>query len=125
MIDVVATVREFLRVWPWLEKAIEEPAAHRKEHVWAAIERGDAQLWTNDGAAVVTEIAVYPSGLRSLNAWLSGGELDAVRELDARIDAYAREKNCRTRTIIGRRGWLRALPGYRETGVVLTKDMAA
>lgn len=126
MTDLMETFREFQRVWPWLAEALKAfPAeTHRKEHVWAALERGDAQLWASDTAAVVTEITVYPTGLRSLNAWLAGGDLAGIHELDGRIDEFARAKNCTMRTLHGRKGWLRALDGYRDAGAMMMKDVA-
>ena len=71
---------DFDRAWPWLKAAIIHDT-HRKRHVWEAIERGEVQLWTNETAALVSEISVYPTGLKALNFWLAGGGLDGVLAL--------------------------------------------
>lgn len=125
MDDLLRTFTRFMEAWPLLEPALTAlpMETHRKEHVWAAIEAGDAQLWTNDTAAAVSEIAVYPTGLRALNVWLAGGDLSGVKALDAEIDAYAKLKNCGARTIMGRRGWVKALDGYRDGGCMMMKDL--
>lgn len=126
MTDVIEQYREFARVWPWLEEGLKASPleTHRKEHVWAAIEKGDCQLWSNPTAAAVTEITVYPTGLRAVNVWIAGGDLDGIRDIDARIDEFAKMKNCPMRTIHGRKGWSRVLTGYREVGAILFKELA-
>lgn len=126
MSDVLEQFREFSRVWPWLEAALKAfpLETHRKEHVWAAIEKGDCQLWVCDTAAGVTEITVYPTGLRAVNWWLGGGDMAGFREIDARIEQFAKDKNCTARTIHGRKGWVRALDGYRDAGAMMMKELA-
>lgn len=123
--DLIALFREFTRCWPWLEAALKTfpVETHRKEHVWVALEKGECQLWWNDTAAAVSEITIYPTGLRALNVWLAGGDMAGIREIDGRLDEFAREKNCTIRTVHGRKGWLRALDGYRETGAMMMKDV--
>jgi hypothetical protein len=116
---------DFDRVWPWLKPAIENFGdTHRKRHVWAAIESGDVQLWTNASAALVTEIKVYPTGVKLVNAWLAGGDLDGVLLLVPAAERFARAKGCkRVGIAFCRAGWARKLPGYRKAGVQLTKDL--
>lgn len=118
---------EFDRVWPWLKPAIQNFGdTHRKRHVWQAIESGDVQLWANETGALVTEIKVYPTGVKLVNAWLAGGDIAGVVALVPEAERFARSKGCK-RVGIGlcRAGWSRALSpyGYRQTGVQLTKDI--
>ncbi len=126
MTDMLAIFREFCRVWPWLDEALKTYPAetHRKEHVWAAIEKGECALWWNDTAAAVTEITIFPTGLRALNVWLAGGDMAGIKEIDGRLDQVARDKKCTIRTMQGRKGWLRALDGYRDAGAMMMKDVA-
>lgn len=116
---------EFLRVWPWLEAAIRAYAdTHRQEHVWAKIESGSAQIWTTPGAAFVSEIRIWPAGLREAIAWLAGGKLDELMMLKPSFEAWARSKNCkRVGFSLGRKGWERVLKDYRPAGITLMKDL--
>ena len=120
------TRSHFEAAWPWLEAALKSfpIETHRKEHVWHAIATGEAQLWTCETAAMVTEITVYPTGAKALNAWLAGGDMAGVVSMQDAADAYAKAKGCTFRTITGRRGWLRALPGYSEAAAMMTKELA-
>lgn len=114
---------DFHRAWPWLKAAIIHDT-HRKRHVWDAIERGEVQLWTNETAALVTEITVYPTGLRVINAWLAGGQLDGIMALVPIIEAWAKAKGItRASVASGRPGWGKKLPGYRVSGVQMTKEL--
>lgn len=116
---------DFERVWPWLKPAIENFGdTHRKRHVWAAIESGDVQLTFNETAALVTEIKVYPTGLKMINFWLAGGDLAGVQALVAEAEVFAKAKGC-SHVGLGfcRPGWARKLPGYRLAGVQLTKEL--
>lgn len=115
----------FDRFWPQLEAAVQAFGdTHHKHHVLGAIERGDCQFWANETGALVTEITVYPTGLRVINAWLAGGELDGILALVPQIEAWARGKGItRASVASGRAGWSRKLPGYRMSGVQMTKDL--
>lgn len=116
---------EFERCWPLLKPAIENFGdTHRKRHVWQAIERGDVQLWANDTGALVTEITAYPTGLRMINAWLAGGDLNGILALVPGIEAWAKAKGITKASVsAGRVGWSRKLAGYRTSGVQMTKDL--
>lgn len=94
------------------------------DFVWSEIEAGRAQLWPGPASVVVTRLETYPSGVSSVLCWLAGGDLDDLRVTEATIANWAKNKmNCTRIEIVGRRGWLRALEGYREQSVVLTKEL--
>lgn len=116
---------EFERVWPLLKPAIENFGdTHRKRHVWAAIESGTVKLWSNETGVLVTEITVYPTGLRMINAWLAGGKLGGILALVPEIEAWAKAKGITKASVSsGRVGWSRKLNGYRTSGVQMTKDL--
>jgi hypothetical protein len=40
------------------------------------------------------------------------------------IEAYAREEGCTRVRIFGRKGWLRALEGFRQMNVIADKELA-
>jgi len=114
---------EFRRVWPLLKEAIIHDT-HRKRHVWDAIDKGDCQLWTAPNAAIVTELRVFPTGLKVINGWLAGGELEGVKALVSQAEAWGKSQGCVKAGIsCGRAGWSRKLDGYAVAGVQLTKEL--
>ena len=95
---------------------------HRPADVLDLVISGHAQLWANEGAAGVTQLVPTPIA-NICRYWLGGGEMDALKALDEPIEAWAREQGCTRIEIQGRRGWERALRGYRHRGVVLTREL--
>jgi hypothetical protein len=118
-------VAEFERCWPWLEQAIELYGhTHTKAHILSQVLRGQAHFWPGDNAAIVTNILRAPTGLTSVNGWLAGGELGEIAEMAPKIEAWAKGNiGCHRAIVFGRRGWLRALDGYREGGMRMVKDL--
>lgn len=116
---------EFLRVWPVLEEAIQAYAdTHHQEHVWSKIESGNAQIWTTPTSALVTEIRVWPTGLKEAVAWLAGGEISSLLMLKPAFEAWAKAKGCARAGIqLGRSGWERVLKDYAPAGIQLVKDL--
>lgn len=116
---------ELERVWPLLEAAILAYAqTHDFGHVWSSVETGDRQLWTAPNAALVSEILVWPTGLREASGWLAGGDLDELLSMQPAFEAWARSKRCKRVGIqLGRDGWERKLAGYRKTGIRMAKDL--
>lgn len=116
----------FNRVWRWLEKALAVYGpTHRKRHVWQRIEAGECQLWTTENSAQVTSIETWPTGLTELNGWLAGGNLEEIQSLRPTIEQWAREKGCHRISLVGRKGWSRAFPGYRPVTTAIIKDLRA
>ena len=116
----------FERTWPWLRAALaQQPLkTHTREDIWAALVEGHAQLWPTINSVCLTEIKHFPSGLKSLNGWLAGGDMCEVLQTVASLERYARKIGCDAATIHGRRGWLRALDGYQDAGTSMTKDLS-
>jgi hypothetical protein len=116
----------FNRVWRWLRKALETYGpTHRKRHVWQRIESGECQLWTTENSAIVTSIETWPTGLTELNFWLAGGDLSELLRIRPEVEEWAIGKGCHRASIVGRSGWLRALPGYRAATTASIKDLRA
>lgn len=106
--------RYFAKAAPHLQAALDQCAipTHTLEHVRAAIEANEAQLWPMSDAAVVTEIKVYPTGARVLSYWLAGGALESIVQLHRfAIEPFAIDKRCIGLEVTGRRGWVRTLTG--------------
>lgn len=124
-LDGEAAHAELERVWPLLEAAILAYApTHRIEHVRAKLDTGHSQLWTTPDAALVSEIRIWPTGLREASGWLAGGDLDELLSMQPAFEAWARSKDCkRIGILLGREGWGRKLDGYRSAGIQMMKDL--
>jgi hypothetical protein len=129
-----ANEEEFLRCWPWLKASLEFSAyrhnaiaypTHEALHVWQRIATGKAKLWALSDSAIITEIIHHPTGLRSQNTWLAGGELGQIAEHMAVVEAWGRANGCHREIGNGRRGWLRVFNGYCEFGVRKQKVLLA
>lgn len=115
---------EYERVWPWLAAAVQRYGdTHSKEDIWGAITRGTAQLHPLPNSAIVTSIESYPTGRKEMRCWLAGGDLTEIKAYEPALCKWAREEGCHVMGIVGRRGWVKSLDGYRETAVILTKEL--
>jgi hypothetical protein len=115
---------EFERCWPWLAASIYRYGnTHSKADVWSRIATG-AHFWPLPHGAIVGVRQAHPSGMRQLNFWLAGGDLQEIAEMEPSLCAWASNRGCH-RVVIpcGRRGWLKALDGYEESGIRLVKEL--
>jgi hypothetical protein len=125
---------DFERVWPWLEDSLAVAAyvhdgviypTHEKLHVWQRIVTGKARLWPASDSVILTEFIDHPTGLRSQNTWLAGGEVDQIVERMSVVEAWGYANGCHREIGNGRRGWLRKFTGYTEYGFRKQKDLLA
>jgi hypothetical protein len=117
-------VSEFERCWPWLAAAMEQGGhTHSKEHIRGLIEAGDAQLHPLPHGAIVTCVLNHPTGLKELNYWLAGGELNELLKAEGLITEWAKSIGCDRVSISGRHGWRKIFPGYRATSTILVKEL--
>ena len=93
-----------------LRKALERGGGHTLEDVARLIRDGQAQLWAEDEAVLVTQIIDTPQR-RELHFWLATGALDKVVDLSNRVLDWGRDNGCEHATLSGRRGWVKALSG--------------
>lgn len=116
---------EFARTWPWLDAALATSPlrTHEKEHIWDALQSGACQIWPTPNSVCLTEIKVFPTGLKVLQGWLAGGDLKEVLGTVKALEAYAREIGCDASAVQGRRGWLRVFDGYEDAGTTICKDL--
>lgn len=108
-----------------LEKALEAGGgSHSIEHVLAAVRRGEAQLWLDGDAAIVTEVNDAPNH-RELHFWLATGTLEDVIALSNKVTEWGRERGCTVATLSGRFGWKKALAqeGWEPTMIVMGKRL--
>jgi hypothetical protein len=96
---------------------------HSKEHIWGLIEEGNAHLHPLPHGAIVTCILDHPTGIRELNFWLSGGNLDEIIKGERLICEWAKSMGCHRVTATGRHGWKKVFPDYRAVSTVFVKEL--
>ena len=116
------TFEQFQQHAPGVEEALRRCGDPQTiEDVVAEIARGHAQIWGDERALLVTQVAgTY------LHFWIATGELHATIEWSHRAMEWARTHyGCTKSTLTGRRGWLRALKseGWREQAILLERDI--
>lgn len=100
--------------------------------VFKALLTGDFFLWlvVKEGliGAFVTQICIWPTGLREARFVLAGGEdHKAWIPLMVDVEAWARENKCQIIDASGRKGWQRAMekvPGWRVMAIQMEKSLA-
>lgn len=124
---------EVATYWPHARHLIRRAIEKTGLSDFAEIERetlaGHHLLWLVLGAGPVVEAAVTTqlvrvSGVKVCLIVACGGANRArwLRHLDG-IEDYARQEGCAGMRIAGRKGWERALSGYRARHVVLSKQL--
>jgi hypothetical protein len=119
-------------LWPFAKPLIE--AAMRRGGIsdFSGVERdvlaGASLLWLVwDGqeivAAAVTELALVQGRKICTIVACGGRERRRWLHLLADLEDFARNEGCQATRLYGRRGWLRALPDYRATRVILEKEL--
>ena len=96
---------------------------------------GHLQIWTVRAGgklvgAFVGEIAELESGQIQYQIHLAAGNAGSGRTLDSAcrasielIEKFAKDKGCSKIIVSGRRGWGRALPGFKEVARVFSRDI--
>ena len=77
--------------------------------------RGDAQVFFNEGAVIVSQLEDTEVGHRAVHLWLCAGELESVMPLTDEALDWGKDMGATVATSIGRRGWER-LPAVKERG---------
>lgn len=90
---------------------------------------GGALLWVTAGreeieSAIVTQIVGIESGKCCVIVACGGRCVLDNMSLLSVIEEYARREDCRKIRIMGRKGWARALQEYKQTRVVLDKELS-
>jgi len=114
---------EFNRLKPQIESALYYNAGTQNiEDVEARLEDGRFSLWSSKDSAVVVEITEL-NNKTYINIALGGGDLEQIKELVSRIEEKAKLLNYDGVMIIGRRGWGKVLPEYKEKATVYIKEI--
>ena len=93
-----------------------------------AVRNGNALLWLawngeKIKAAAVTELGIANGEKFCTIVACGGHERAQWLPLLAGLEAYGRREGCAAMRIYGRRGWLKLLPEYRTTRVLLEKPL--
>ncbi|AUQ64432.1 hypothetical protein PhaeoP51_03501 [Phaeobacter inhibens] len=95
---------------------------HTFEDIAAGVLSGRYLLWPRERCFAVLELIQYPRGAE-LNVFLAGGDLRQIQSSQQQLFEIAKSHGAQAVTMTGRRGWVRALPGWTEQHVVLRKDL--
>lgn len=110
---------------PWLDRVLKQRPANgvTVNMVREMMRQGLAQRWdASDGSSVVTQLRHEPDGQVCL-VWLAEGTMEPLLELHEHICSWARENNCSRMRIVGRKGWLKVVPGYQEVATVMEREL--
>lgn len=106
-----------------VERAVAYQDTHTLGDVAREIIDGKAQHWRGEKSEIVTEIKSFPL-VKVCRIWLAGGDMDElVNVMLPDVEAWAKDNGCTRVEIVGRKGWKRALPEYREPYAVLHKEL--
>jgi hypothetical protein len=99
---------------------LERDALDGKALVWIA--------WNGESIEAAAATALHPTDAGLVCAILAcGGDNEANLHdwlpLLGIIERYAQAEGCKRMRLVGRKGWLKALDGYREKHVVLEKEL--
>lgn len=118
-----SSLDDWERCAPFIEAALKHAnGTHSLADVLRLIAEGEAQFWPFDDAAIVTEIVKYPQRT-VLRFWLAGGKLETLLKAEPEIVEWSKQWGCDGVEIIGRRGWNRALNGYKSNSSIMVKDL--
>ena len=107
----------------WLQPALDRGGnTHSFEDVINEIRAGSMQLWTGPEGAAVTMIYDFPQK-RVLHVFLAGGSIEQIKDFEESAAAWGRAHGCSEMSLSGRRGWTKALEGWRPVQTVLMKEI--
>lgn len=95
---------------------------YKPEDILLACADGAMQLWATDKSVAVTTLIIYPRRQTCLIV-LAAGDLEDLRKALPLVEDWALHQGCDGIEVMGRQGWLRALPGYRQAQVHLRKEL--
>lgn len=113
--------------WSRLEGLVEEAleygnGEYLSEDIYEACRCGAMQLWATDKSVAVTSLIIYPRRQTCLIV-LAAGNLEDLRRCLPLVEEWALYQGCDGIEVMGRMGWLKALPDYSQAQVHLRKDL--
>lgn len=82
---------------------------------------GRARFWGNEGAAILAEVKVYPSGAKEVHGLVAAGDLEAIIALIPLAEAWGRDRGCIRASISSHPAWARLLPDYQPEQLTIAK----
>lgn len=121
--------RHWSVVGPLLAKALEYSDEITLGQVRERLDRGEYQLWTaqREGrieGAWCTRLAEYPAFRVCEIVLCGGGDIDRWLDITVwPIAEWAKSVGCKKIRILGRKGWQRMLPEFREVYRVIEREI--
>ena len=118
-------IEDEARIRDLLAQGLEYDTHYSVEDVLSEVAAMRATLWVRDNSVAVTNIIDCPQG-RRFNIWVAAGDMqELIAEMYPEFEKQAREFGCKTVTITGRRGWVRAMKdvGFKEVATVVAKEL--
>lgn len=84
---------------------------------------GRATVMADAKACIVIALRSYPGGLVEIHGLVAAGEKGSIIRLIGQAERWGKEHGAHIGSISSRRGWVRALPDYRETQVTIEKEL--
>lgn len=114
------------RAAPWIKSAMERGDLGTFIDVEQDVLTGGALLWLIWEApivlgATVTQIITQDDRKICMIVACGGEDAQSWVHLISKIETYAKTEGCELMRIIGRRGWIKILPDYRESRTILEK----
>lgn len=138
MVDLVCVDPSKIgEMWPHVAPLLRSAFTRTGFALFSDLERdalnGNALVWLAwNGASIeaAAATALHPTDAGLVCTVLAcGGADDADMKnwlpLLSKIEQFAKDEGCVRSRVVGRKGWTRALDGYREKHVVLEKELAA
>jgi hypothetical protein len=92
----------------------------------ALVANGEVQGFYTDTSAIIVEIKVYPSGVKTVAGVVAAGDKQEIAEqLIPRAEEFGRELGCQFGMIESRQGWSKVMAkhGYRPFQTAIVKEL--
>lgn len=95
--------------------------AYVDELIWT----GAANFFSNEHAAAIAEIRIYPTKAMDVHGLVAAGDVNAIIELIAEIEAWGKSLGCIGGVIESRPAWARIMKskGYEPHQIAVRKDL--
>ncbi len=112
--------------WEWIEPLLQKvkQSEWTPDDVKEELKAQRAQLWGIPGSLWITKIEEVGNTKRGV-VWIAAGDdlKTGLRYFRGYTEPWLKSQGCKYIQLIGRHGWLRVLPDYREAGIVLEKSL--
>lgn len=116
-------IQEFIRCYQILDIGCRAGMGLNMQGLEAGLHAGKYTLHTSEKSAVITELLNIPEG-RTLYFTVAAGDLTECLALCRQIEQKSISEGISRFLIIGRDGWVKALPDYQKAAVVLKKGFS-